>query len=242
MGGAGAATAARGGAGAWLMSGGKMGVVGLLTSIAMTGKDAYDLWSSAEERLSKKGENIGGLVGSLVGALGFIGGPFVGAMTMMLGNTIGEMIGKSLDADRDPRVRAQMTALGRELDNLEVARQEVLDSQLDITEKQKRLTAIDKKINAAEAEAQDIKGRESEVERLQLEKERKLLLEQKEKTGQISTTWMLNEEMKQDFVADNEELIAGLVKGEVTADKLNKAFLNVEEKETSLINKIVLPF
>ena len=46
-----------------------------------------------------------------------------------------------------------MTALGRELDNLEVARQEVLDSQLDITEKQKKLTAIDKKINAAEAEA-----------------------------------------------------------------------------------------
>jgi outer membrane lipoprotein SlyB len=65
-------------------------------------------------QLNKKGKGIGALIGGAIGAIGFLGGPVVGAITTALGAGLGAMVGEyvsgpdvvPLQAELDRRLRA----------------------------------------------------------------------------------------------------------------------------------------
>ena len=64
---------------------------------AMVGKDAFDVFAGTDGGAT--GENIGGTVGGAIGALGFMGGPLLGALTMTAGNMLGNFIGGQFDSN-----------------------------------------------------------------------------------------------------------------------------------------------
>ena len=90
------ATAGVSGIGGLALTAGKF--LGPIASVGMLGKDLLDALDG-----DRSMGNAGGMIGAGIGALGFLGGPLVGAATMAAGNLIGEKIGefydKKLEAD-----------------------------------------------------------------------------------------------------------------------------------------------
>lgn len=83
-------------------------------SALTTGKDMFDVLAGTDGGAT--GGNIGGSIGGAIGALGFMGGPLLGAVTMAAGNALGGWIGSQFDEEAAPpsEANAQLQAAGVE--------------------------------------------------------------------------------------------------------------------------------
>ena len=84
-------------------------------AVGMLAKDVYDA-ASGDRSMA----NAGAMIGSGIGALGFLGGPLVGAATMAAGNWVGEKIGEYYDKklEADASIPAAKSATDKRLDRL----------------------------------------------------------------------------------------------------------------------------
>lgn len=84
-------------------------------AVGMLAKDVYDA-ASGDRSMG----NAGAMIGSGIGALGFLGGPLVGAATMAAGNWVGEKIGEYYDKklEADASITAAKSATDKRLDRL----------------------------------------------------------------------------------------------------------------------------
>ena len=228
----------------------KIGVVALLTSVLGVAKDTYDLTLSRnkfEERYAKGSENTGAILGALIGALPFFipgVGPLIGGMTMFLGASIGEMLGKAIDAERDPRVIAQMGALGERQDELNAERKELLDREMDWVEKGQKLAAIREKMQDIEDEVQDIEERENDKKILILQKERAALLDKKQQAGEIAFLNTLHVDLEKKFIEDNKQLLVDMIQAregmdaDISDEAIKDAMASMEQTEALYATKV----
>lgn len=89
-----------------------------LPAVAAAGMFAKDVFDAASGDDSMA--NTGAIIGSSIGALGFLGGPLVGAATMAAGNMLGEKIGEYYDKklEADASIPAAKSATDKRLDRL----------------------------------------------------------------------------------------------------------------------------
>lgn len=87
--------------------------------------------SERQEKAGETGEGVGQIIGTALGALGFLGTPLLGAALMAVGSTVGSTIGKWIGEWTVGAVYDSEQSVGEAMDNMLAERNNLLQDQKD---------------------------------------------------------------------------------------------------------------